>query len=509
MVVSTQKDHMKLYNTASRSVEDFVPMSEGKVGLYACGFTVYDYTHLGHLRKYTFDDVLVKTLRARGFDVKFVQNVTDVGHLTSDEDTGEDKLEKGARKYGKSVWDVAHEFEEYFWYSMELMGVLPPDVSCRATDHIEQQLAMVLDLEKKGFTYAIEDDGVYFDTSRFPEYGQMARLDIESLQSGARVEMLAGKRNPTDFALWKFERPGENRAMVWPSPWAQRSFPGWHIECSAMAMEYLGPQFDIHTGGIDHIPVHHTNEIAQAEAMTGKKPFVKYWVHHNHLHIEGQKMSKSLGNFFTIDDVLEKGFHPRALRLLFLTSHYHDEQNFTWDALAAAQKQYQKLVAVVRSLQADQDRTVLSEDKLAKVDQYRERFYAALENDLATPEAVALLQEVIKSNIPGTDKYDLLIEFDEILGLGLRSGGQQTVELPQLLKETTHETKRVVQLTEEELFAETDERLPEQIRQLAEQRSAARQSKDWAASDQLRQQLAEQGYDVEDGAGGQQLKKRG
>ncbi|MEX0895552.1 MAG: class I tRNA ligase family protein, partial [Patescibacteria group bacterium] len=298
---------MKLYNTLSRTVEEFEPLTSGQVGLYACGLTVYDYTHLGHLRKYTLDDVLVRVLRQQGNQVKHVQNVTDVGHLTSDEDTGEDKLEKGAKKYGKTVWEIAREFEEYFWKSMDLMGNARPDVSCRATEHIEQQLAMVVALEKKGFAYAVENDGVYFDTSKFDSYGELARLNLEEQQAGSRVEQVVGKRNPSDFALWKFERPDENRAMVWPSPWHERSFPGWHIECSAMAVAYLGEQFDIHTGGIDHIPVHHTNEIAQSEAATGKHPFVKHWVHHNFLRIEGEKMSKSLENYFTIDDIVAGG----------------------------------------------------------------------------------------------------------------------------------------------------------------------------------------------------------
>lgn len=496
---------MRLFSTASRSIEDFVPLQDNQVGLYACGFTVYDYTHLGHLRKYTFDDILVKTLRSSGFAVKFVQNVTDVGHLSSDEDSGEDKLEKGAKKYGKSVWDVAHEFEEYFWYSMKLIGAVQPDVICRATEHIEQQLEMVKQLEAKGYTYVIEGDGVYFDTSRFPDYGKMAGLNLEALQAGSRVEMVAGKRNPTDFALWKFERPGENRAMVWPSPWAERSFPGWHIECSAMAIAYLGEQFDIHTGGIDHIPVHHTNEIAQAEAATGKKPFVKYWVHHNFLRIEGEKMSKSLGNFFTIDDVLARGFHPRALRLLFLTSHYRDEQNFTWDSLASAQKQYLKLIRSVRELRSESDRTVLSAEKLEKVDAYRERFYAALQNDLATPEAVVILQEVIKSNIPGPDKFDLLIEFDEVLGLGLRTEGAFSVKTPQLLKEQGAAETKTIALTSKAVQLEaTDETLPQEVRDLLARRSAARQAKQWAESDTLRDQLKALGWVVQDSTDGTQ-----
>jgi cysteinyl-tRNA synthetase len=262
------------------------------------------------------------------------------------------------------------------------------------------------------------------------DYGKLAHLDLEHLQEGARVERIEGKRNATDFALWKFERPGENRAMVWESPWAKRSFPGWHIECSAMAIRYLGDQFDIHTGGIDHIPVHHTNEIAQAEAATGKQPFVRYWVHHNFLRVDGEKMSKSLGNFYTIDDVLKRGIDPKALRLLFLTTHYRSEMNFTWDSVEGSQKAWQKLSRMVLQLRAEQGRTILSEDKLQKVDEYRQRFFDYVEDDLKTPEAITVMYEVIKSNIPGPDKYDLLVEFDEVLGLGLRELKEAATELP-------------------------------------------------------------------------------
>lgn len=471
----------------SRSVEEVEPRQAPHMGLYACGLTVYDYTHLGHLRKYTMDDVLIKTLRHAGMQVKFVQNVTDVGHLASDADTGEDKLEKGAKKYGKSVWDVAHEFEDYFWRSMDLMGNARPDVSCRATDHIQQQLEMVKTLEAKGFTYVIEGDGVYFDTSKIDDYGKLAHLDIEHLKEGARVEMVAGKRNPTDFALWKFERPGENRAMSWSSPWAEKSFPGWHIECSAMAIEYLGDQFDIHTGGIDHIPVHHTNEIAQAEAATGKKPFVKYWVHHNFLRVNGEKMSKSLGNFFTIDDVLKRGLHPRALRLLFLTTHYRSEMNFTWESLEGMQKTFRRLLEQVVQFRGEEGRTVLSEDKLKKVDDYRIRFFDALENDLSTAEAVAILWEVTKSNIPGPDKYDLLMEFDEVLGLGLRNAENILAEMPAPATTVTD--------------------VPAGIQVLLEKRQHAREQKNWQQADELRQQLQQAGYEVKDTPVGQQLFK--
>ena len=469
----------------SRSIEEFEPAAAPAVGLYACGFTVYDYTHLGHLRKYTLDDVLIRTLRHAGYTVNFIQNVTDVGHLASDADTGEDKLEKGAKKYGKSVWDIAREFEEYFFRSMDMMGNLRPDVSCRATEHIQEQLEMVQALERRGITYVIEGDGVYFDTSKDPDYGKLARVKIDELQEGARIGRVEGKRNPTDFALWKFEREGENRAMVWESPWAKRSFPGWHIECSAMAMKYLGAQFDIHTGGIDHIPVHHTNEIAQAESATGKEPFVKYWVHHNHLFVDGEKMSKSLGNFFTIDDVVKRGIDPKALRLLFLTSHYRSEMNFTWENLEGAQKAWNKLVKLALQFRGEVGRTVLSPEKLEKVDEYRRRFFALMEDDLKTSEAISIVHEVVKSNIPSPDKYDLLLEFDEVFGLGFAK-----------LQDSDISGKALDATT-----------VPAQVQTLFAQRQAARDAKDWLKADQLRDELLSSGYEVSDTPTGQQLRR--
>ena len=478
---------MKLYNTLTRHIDEVTPLKPdtSKMGLYACGFTVYDYTHLGHLKKYTMDDVLIRTLRHAGFEVTFVQNVTDVGHLSSDADSGEDKLEKGAKKYNQSVWDVARKFEDYFWYSMDTMGNLRPDISCRATEHIAAQLEMVKTLEEKGFAYEIPNDGIYFDTAKLDDYGKLARLDLEKIKEGARVEVIEGKRNPTDFALWKFERPGENRAMVWPSPWAERSFPGWHIECSAMSMEYLGDQFEIHTGGIDHIPVHHTNEIAQAEAATGKKPFVKYWVHHNFLQVEGEKMSKSLDNFYTIDDVVKRGFSPKALRLLFLTSHYRSEMNFTWDALEGAQKAWDKLVREVVSLRQDSS----SEKTLSGHGQkYQNQFFDLMEDDLKTPEAVALMWEVIKDkDVSKAEKYLLLLDFDQVFGLGLADVQQDDLE----------ESEQQLSLKE----------LPLEIQGLVVERQTARDTKDWATADKIRDQLAEQGYIVTDQESGQVLSK--
>lgn len=479
---------MKLFNTLNKQIEVVEAIYPPKIGVYACGPTVYDYAHLGHLRKYMMDDVLVRALKHAGFKVTHVQNITDVGHLTSDEDTGEDKLEKGAKKYQQTVWDIAKKFEDYFFYSMDLIGNLRPDISCRATDHIQEQLALVEKLEKNGFAYVIEGDGVYFDTSKLADYGKLANLQLDQLAEGARVAKVAGKRHPSDFALWKFERPGENRAMVWPSPWHPRSFPGWHIECSAMSMKYLGEQFEIHTGGIDHIPVHHTNEIAQSEAATGKQPFVKYWVHHNFLLVEGVKMSKSLGNFFTIDDVIKRGFTPQALRLLYLGAHYRSELNFTWDNLAGVEKSWQKLQAKVARLK--QTAKVVDHSDLSLTAQsFKEQFFARIDDDLNTPEALGLMWEMLReSTLTDAEKLTLLLSFDQVFALGLE--------------------KISIAVGEDAVEHGLDvEKLPTEVQNLLQARQTAREQKDWAKADELRDQLQEQGYKVVDRAERQEVSK--
>lgn len=474
---------IKLYNTLSKKIEEFSPIQENslQVSLYACGPTVYDYTHIGHLRKYVMDDVLIRVLRNASYDVKHVQNITDVGHLVSDDDEGEDKMEKGARKYGQTAWELAKKFEDYFFYSLDKMGVLRPTLSCRATEHIQSQLDLVLDLEKKGFTYVIEGDGVYFDTSKLEKYGELSGHDPRFAPRETRMEEVAGKKNPSDFALWKFEKAGENRQMVWPSPWHPRSFPGWHVECSAMSIEHLGPQIDIHTGGIDHIAVHHTNEIAQSETYTGKKPFTKYWVHHNFLRVEDEKMSKSLDNFYTIDDLIKKGYSPMALRLLFLSSHYRSEQNFTFDSLAASQTAWQKLLQAYfalkkspRDFNDEQD----NENDISK--KFASDFINAVENDLNTPEALAVLWQMLKaSTLTNSQKYRLLLDFDRVLGLGLIAAKESDLLSPQ---------KRDLQVAD----------LPENLQKLFAERELARSNQNYAKSDQIRSEFAQAGYQLID-----------
>jgi len=411
---------MKLYNSLSKTLEEFVPLNAPSVGLYTCGITAYDFAHIGHGRKYTYDDILRRTLTYLGYKVKHVQNVTDVGHLVSDNDEGEDKLEKGAQKAGKTVWEVAEYFTKNFYDSMQKLNILTPDVICKATDHILEQIELVKKLFEKGYAYDTPE-AVYFEISKFKDYDKLFGQSLDDKQTAVRDEVQTGehKRNPRDFALW-FKRVGrfENHTMHWGSPWGD-GFPGWHIECSAMSIKYLGEQFDIHTGGEDHLSIHHPNEIAQSEAATGKSPFAKYWIHYAFLTVEGTKMSKSLGNFYTVEDIEKKGYDPLALRYLYLTAHYKKPLNFTFDALDAASISLSKLKAQMQKFKASSERTVLSKEKMEKVEKYQQEFKKAMENDLNTPQALAVLWEAFKSNIPDYDKYDLLIQFDEVLGLKL------------------------------------------------------------------------------------------
>jgi cysteinyl-tRNA synthetase len=461
---------MKIQNTLTRTLDEITPLEGNKIKLYTCGLTVYSQPHIGNWVAYIYWDVLVRTLKDAGFDVTRVQNITDVGHLTSDEDAGEDKMLKGALKEGLTAWQVAEKYiaiaddEAY-----NQLGLLRPDHMPRATAYIPQQIAFVEELEKKGYTYKIKD-GVYFDTSKLSNYGDLARLDIDGLQFGARVED-TGKKNPTDFAVWKFSDPAEKRDMEWESPWGI-GFPGWHLECSVMAREILGDQIDIHTGGIDHIPVHHTNEIAQTEAVTGKQ-FSTYWMHNNHLKVDGEKMSKSLGNIHTLQDIIDRGFEVEAFKMTMLSKHYRTEGNFTWDILEASQNRLQGYRAMADQQWQPDDEGTVTEEQIAEAG---DSIKIALNDDLNTPLALAALSQLEAAidnggiNTGSQDAYqNFLIWVDGVLGLTLSSR-----------TDISDEHKRI----------------------LAD-RQTARDNKDWATSDNLRSQLAEQGILVKDTSRGQ------
>ncbi len=477
-----KNERMKLYNTLTRKVEEFTPLNPPKVGLYTCGMTVYDYAHVGHGRKYVGDDILRRTLTRFGYQVTHVQNVTDVGHLASDADEGEDKMEKGAQKSGKTVWDVAKFYTDHFYASMDKLNVLRPMVICKATEHIKEQIELIGKLIAKGHAYETPE-AVYFDVTTFSGYESLfGRQELSKKKAAARLEVKTGehKKNPADFALW-FKRVGRfaDHVMHWESPWGD-GFPGWHIECSAMSVKYLGDTIDIHTGGIDHIPVHHPNEIAQSEGATGK-PFVRFWVHHNFLRVEGKKMSKSLGNFYTVEDVISHGFDPLSLRYLYLTSHYRSELNFTWEALTSASRALNELKRVVGSLKSQaQKRSVLSDEKLEKVDAFRKKFDDALGNDLNTPQALAVVWELIKSNVPSQDKYDLLVDLDDVLGLKLSDVS----------------------------FKEVSQDVPKEVWDLVSQREQLRKEKKFAQSDLVRAQIEALGFEVEDTSKGSVVKKK-
>jgi len=469
---------MKLYNTASRKIEEFKPLNPPNVTFYACGPTVYDYTHIGHLRTYVNNDVLKRALGFLGYKVKHVMNITDVGHLTGDSDEGEDKMEKGAGKKGTTVWELAKVYTDYFISSIDAMNIIRPDVFSNATAHIPEFIEMIKVLESKSFTYET-NEAIYFDVSKFKNYGKLSGQKLEDKMTRARreVRLDAKKINPADFVLW-FKAIGrfKNHIMRWPSAWGE-GFPGWHIECSAMCMKYLGETVDIHAGAIDLIPVHHENEIAQSEAATGKQ-FVRYWFHNDFLLVDGQKMSKSLGNFYTIDDLKNSKIGPMALRLLFLQTHYRQIMNFTWESLSASSNAYSKLVNYICELKQKTSESNLKKEYGEEVKNYRQKFIDAISEDLQTPKAVAVLWEIIKSNISAEEKLNLIFEIDEVLGLNLKNVKFFAVEIPG------------------------------EIKKLAEEREVARQSKDFQKSDELRKKIAEKGFSVKDTDEGYKISKR-
>lgn len=452
---------LKLYNTLTRQKENFKPLKAGEAGIYTCGPTVYNYAHIGNLRTYVFEDGLVRTLNFLGYKVKRVMNITDVGHLVSDADSGEDKMEVGAKREGKSAWDIARFYTEAFFKDYKALNCLPPDVTCPATEYIKEMIALVATLEQKGFAYRI-GDGIYFDTAKLPDYGKLAgKSHMEGIQEGARVEVNAEKRNAHDFALWKFSAPEEKRQMEWASPWGT-GFPGWHLECSAMAMKHLGNTIDIHCGGEDHVAVHHTNEIAQSEAATGA-PFAHYWLHGRFLVMaETGKMAKSAGGFLTVDTLKEKGYDPLAYRYFCFSAHYRKQLEFSWEAMDTSAKSVEALRAMVAKLKAEAKAPLLSRNSPAYL-----AFTEALADDLNFSLALATLWGVLRSAATAEEKLGFALEADKVLGLDLDRAPVQEALAPELAA-------------------------------LVKEREAARKAKDFKRSDELRKALSDKGVLIED-----------
>lgn len=455
---------LKLFNTLGRKKETFKPIKGKEVGFYSCGPTVYWFQHIGNLRTYIFNDVLKRVLTFDGFKVNHVMNVTDVGHLTSDADEGEDKMEKAAAKEGRKAEDIANFYLKVFREDFKKLNIIEPSVWCKATEHIKEQIELIKKLEKKGFTYRI-DDGIYFDTSKLDDYGKLALLDKENLRAGARIEF-GDKKSKTDFALWKFSEKSGLRQQEWESPWGV-GFPGWHIECSAMSMKYLGEHFDIHTGGIDHIPIHHTNEIAQSEAASGKK-FVNYWLHGAFLTVKGEKVSKSKGGLFTVSELEEQGFKPLEYRYMCLLTHYRSSLDFSIELLNAAKNGYEGLKNKIGLIDVNQKG---SDGKV-----YLEDFQKAIDDDLNMPRALQALQKLLKDEeVSGKNKIGLIEKMDSVFGLDL-------------LKKDKIE-------------------IPSEVKKLAEQRWTAKRVKNFKLADELRQKISNLGFMVNDTKDGWEIKK--
>ena len=463
---------MKLYNSMSRKIEEVKPLNPPNISLYTCGPTVYDFTHIGHMRTYSNNDVLKRTLTYLGYKVNHVMNVTDVGHLSGDDDSGEDKMEKGAKKYGKTVWDVAKFYTEFFFKTTDALNIIRPNIVCNATEHVGEMIQLIERLKQNGYVYETKE-ALYFDVKKFENYGKLSGQKLEEKLQAVREEINVDKekKHPADFALW-FKRVGRfsDHTMHWTSPWGE-GFPGWHIECSAMSMEYLGETIDIHSGGIDHVPVHHENEIAQSEGAT-RKQFVKIWFHNNFLTVDGQKMSKSLGNFYTIEDIEKNKLNPVSLRLLFLQSHYRQSLNFTWQSARASQEAFNRLKEIASNLKSDK---ILSSVKSSKAIAFQQQFRDALEDDLQTPQAVAVMWDMLKSDIINEEKYFLLMDFDKVFGLNLSN------------------------ITEEKIDAN--------IITLAEKRLEARKQRNFDASDRLRIKIEKAGFKIEDVGSSYKIKK--
>lgn len=463
---------MRLYNTMSRRIEEFVPVEPGKVSMYCCGPTVYNYAHIGNLRTFLFEDLLHRTLEVEGYDVKHVMNITDVGHLTGDGDDGEDKLGKRSRETGKSVWDIAKFYTDAFFKDEQDLDIKRPDVVCRATDHIQDMINLIKRLEEKGHTY-IAGGNVYFSIDTIDDYGKLARLNLDDLKSGARIDVDSNKRNPKDFVLWFTNSKFKNQAMTWDSPWGV-GYPGWHIECSAMSMKYLGEHFDIHCGGIDAIPVHHTNEIAQSEAATGHT-WVNYWCHGEFLLNDSGKMSKSSGEFLTLPVIESKGYDALDYRYFCLSGHYRSQLKFSYEALDHAKAARKSLVDKISEFKAS-SAAAPSE----RAEEHVKAFNEAMFNDLNSPQALSKLWVMMKDpSLTDGEKLYAALRMDRILGLRL-----------------------------DEVAAKSEERVgSDEDWALVEERTAAKKNKDYARADQIRAELLERGFAVKDTPKGPVLEK--
>ena len=463
------------FNTLGRKTETFQPRETGKVGFYGCGPTVYNYAHIGNLRAYVVHDILVRALRRAGYEVNHVMNITDVGHLSDDADSGDDKMVKSAAERGKSVLEIAAMYTAAFFNDTDRLNIRRPTTVCKATEHIADMIALIQRIADNGYTYSAGGN-LYFDITRFPAYGELALLRLDDLKAGARTAVDEYKRSPHDFVLWFTKSKFENQALVWDSPWG-RGYPGWHIECSAMSIKYLGEQFDIHAGGIDHIPIHHTNEIAQSEAATGKKPWVRYWLHNEFLVLDKEKMSKSAGGFLTLQALVDKGYDPLDYRYFLLGGHYRSQLQFSWNGLEGAKNARASLTDKIRVL-AEKAGRAGEGGGAESTAKYAQTFNAAIEDDLNTPRALAELWGLARDNVVEPQAalaaaYDM----DEVLGLGLRA------------------------VLEREKQPE-DEEFKREIEGIITERAAAKQAKDFARADHLRQSLKERGIVLEDGPGG-------
>jgi cysteinyl-tRNA synthetase len=461
---------LSLYNTLSRSIETFTPIDAQHVGMYCCGPTVYNYAHIGNLRTYVFEDILRRSLEYAGYNVKHVMNITDVGHLSDDADDGEDKMLKAARQQKMDVWAIASMYTDAFFHDTDELNILRPHVACKATEHIQHMIELIQRLEAKGHTY-VAGGNVYFSIDTFADYGVMARLNLDDLKEGARIEVDQNKRNPKDFVLWFTQSKFEDQAMVWPSPWGL-GYPGWHIECSAMSMEYLGEVFDIHCGGIDHIPVHHTNEIAQSDAATGKKS-VNYWIHGEFLLNETGKMSKSKGDFLTLSVLQDKGYDPLDYRFFCLGGHYRTQLTFNWQSMDAAKNGRRNLMRLLKPLQKEAQ---AAKELDSQAQDYQKEFARYIQNDLNTPRALALLWHVLKDeNLSPAQKLTLAYDMDRILGLRLSHIEEQ--------------------------------KIPQHILDAVAQRTEAKQRKDYRKADELRAIVEQAGYRLIDTSEGTQIEK--